>query len=178
MQEMALVENIQRENLNEMEKACAYEKLLLEFGLSHDDLSQRVGASRSAVTNTLRLLKLPEKLQAMVRRQELSMGHARALLSIEDHARQEALAERVLKEGLSVREVEEASKKHSRSLLRKKPKTDIGNQYDPDTAAVVEKLQYKFGTAVKLCSKPDGGGTVEISYYSPEDLNRILDILL
>jgi len=177
MLEMALVENIQRENLNEIEKAAGYNRLLVECGLSHEQLAERIGASRSAVTNTLRLLKLPEKLQEMVRRGDLSMGHARALLSISDQSRQQQLAERIVAEGLSVRDVENAVQNSGRGT-RKARAVKKNQPYDPDTQQIIEKLQYKFGTAIVIRAGANKGGTIEIRYYGTEDMNRIVDILL
>jgi ParB family chromosome partitioning protein len=177
MLEMAVVENLQRENLNEIEKAKAYDKLLLECGLSHEQLSERIGASRSAVTNTLRLLKLPEPIQQMLRHGQLSMGHARALLAIGDPGRQQQLARRIVSEGLSVREIETAAGEHGHGRKKKVTAGKAGGS-DPDTQQVIEKLQYKFGTAVNISSSPKGGGLLEIRFYSSDDLNRILDLLM
>jgi ParB family chromosome partitioning protein len=176
MQEIALVENLQRENLNEIEKAHAYERLLLDFGLSHEDLSHRVGASRSAVTNTLRMLKLPAKIQEMLRAGRISSGHARALLSIESAERQISLAEKIESEGLSVRSIEAFTQKRS-GKLNKNTETNNPPQ-DADTIKIIERLRYKFGTPVKIKQDEKGAGFIDVQFFSPDDLNRILDILL
>ncbi len=175
MLEMALVENIQREDLNEIEKAHAYSKLMADCGLSHEELSKRVGKSRSAVTNSLRLLKLSSDLQQKVRTGELTMGHARSLLSIDGEDFRNRMAERIVKENLSVRDVEREMQKQKPARTKKKP--DSAHS-DPNLNDVVEKLRYKFGTAVKISGKPDGKGAVEISFYGTEDLNRILDMII
>lgn len=183
MLEMALVENLQRENLNDIETAKAYQSLLLECSLSHEELSQKVGKSRAAITNAIRLLKLPESIQVLVRSGLLNMGHARALLSIEDNSRQKDIADQVVELGLSVRQVEELAqsakpggrKQRSRSTVEPKQPP-----LDPDLVQVLEKLQYRFGTTVRInvsAAKPDAG-KLEILYHSGEDLNRILDVIL
>jgi ParB family chromosome partitioning protein len=176
MIEIALVENIQREDLNEIEKAKAYERLLLECRLSHEQLSERIGTHRTTITNSLRLLRLSAELQEMVRTGTLSMGHARALLSIDDPKRRQLLAQRIVEKKLSVREVEG---------MVQGPKPPKGKRtarppaaYDPDTQKVIEKLQYKFGTSVAISPGKKSGGKLEISYYDTGDLNRILDILM
>ncbi len=174
MLEIALVENIQREDLNEIEKARAYDRLLVECSLSHEQLSERIGKSRSAVTNALRLLKLPESIQEMVRGGGLSMGHARALLAIADPKRQQKLAEKIVRDGLSVREVEKAAQ----GAARARGKKGGAQALDPDLQQIIEKLQYRFGTAVSIISRAKGGGRVEICFYGNDDLNRILDIML
>lgn len=175
MLEMALVENIQREDLNEIEKAHAYSKLMADCGLSHEELSKRVGKSRSAVTNSLRLLKLSTDLQQKVRNGELTMGHARSLLSIDSDDFRNRMAERVVKEHLSVRDVEREMQKQKPAPPKKKESTDHN---DPNLNDVVERLRYRFGTAVKISGKPDGKGAVEISFFGTDDLNRILDMIM
>ncbi|MBD3393912.1 MAG: ParB/RepB/Spo0J family partition protein [Chitinivibrionales bacterium] len=174
MLEIALVENIQREDLNEIEKARGYDRLLEECGLSHEQLSTRLGKSRSAVTNTLRLLKLPAPIQEMVRAGDLSMGHARALLAETDPKRQQRLAQRVAAEGTSVRDLEKALQKKGKA----RKKGIRAHAADPDTQQVIEKLQYRFGTAVDIVSRGARGGRIEIQFYDKDDLNRILDLLL
>jgi ParB family chromosome partitioning protein len=177
MLELALVENIQREDLNDIEKAKAYEKLLAECGLSHEQLSARISTSRSVVTNTLRLLKLPEQVQEMIRRSQISMGHARALLALSDEARQIRLAQKIAGEGLSVREVEKIVRHGGKSRQKKKMTRSRASQ-DADIQQAVEKLQYRFGTAVTIASRSKKGGKIEIAFYSSEDFERILAILL
>jgi len=175
MLEMALVENIQRENLNDIETALAYQKLLLECSLSHDELARRVGKSRSALTNALRLLKLPQKIQKMVRDNALSMGHARALLSIDDEKKQIDIAQHIVRDKLTVREVEQlvAPKTAKKPGTMKKPAPSS----DPDMQVQIEKLQYHFGTAVKISANEKMKGKIELQFHSADDLNRILDII-
>lgn len=180
MLEMALVENVQREDLNEIEKATAYKKLLTECGLSHESLAKRIGKGRAAVTNTLRLLKLPGKIQDMIRGGVISMGHARALLSIEDDVKKVEISEQIIKKNLSVRDVEAlAHSQKGRSRTKgavKKGRKDFLN--DPDVVGCIEKLQYRFGTDINIFSNAKEKGAIQISFYSREDLNRILNILL
>jgi ParB family chromosome partitioning protein len=179
MLELALVENIQREQLNEIEKATAYQKLLLECNYTHDELSKQVGKSRSVISNSLRLLNLPEKIQQLLRKDAISMGHARALLSIEDETEQLNLAEKIVKDSLSVRDIEKVTqntkeiKKEPSQQQKKEPVT-----LDPDIANLLEKLQYKFGTSVSLKSLSSDNGKLEIQYFSQSDLVRIVDLLL
>lgn len=187
MLEMALVENLQRENLNEIETALAYQSLLLECNLSHEELSHKIGKSRAAISNALRLLKLPASLQTMVRTGALAMGHARALLALADEARQKELAERVAREGLSVRDVEELVRVETGSVSTPRQRTAAkttavatGIAADPDVVEAVGKLQYRLGTTVRLVSaaaKPDTG-KVEIAYHSAQDLHRVMNVLL
>jgi ParB family transcriptional regulator, chromosome partitioning protein len=180
MIEMALVENIQREDLNDIEEAGAYQRLLSECGLSHEELSTRVGKSRSAITNTLRLLKLPEEIQQMVICGDITMGHARALLAFDNPRSQKELCQRIVAQKLSVREVEEAiqrwkdKKPHEKGSGSKK-KTGAGK--DPDHRVLVEKLQYKFGTKVSFINLRNDKGKIEIHYYSKDDLDRIIELL-
>lgn len=179
MLELALVENIQREQLNEIEKATAYQKLLLECNYTHDELSKQVGKSRSVISNSLRLLNLPDKIQQLLRKDAISMGHARALLSIEDETEQLNLAEKIVKDSLSVRDIEKVTqntkevKKEPSQQVKKDPVT-----LDPDIANLLEKLQYKFGTSVSLKSLSSDNGKLEIQYFSQSDLVRIVDLLL
>jgi ParB family chromosome partitioning protein len=179
MMEMALVENIQREDLNDIEQARAFSRLLQECGLSHEELSKRVGKSRSAITNTLRLLKLPQEIQQLVVHGDISMGHARALLAIEDPKQLSEMAEKIITQKLSVRDIEDSTQ---RLKEKKQGKQSTGKrkgelEKDPDLTAVLEKLQYKFGTQVKICGKKDSKGMIAIHFFGKEDLNRIVDLL-
>jgi ParB family chromosome partitioning protein len=176
MLELALVENIQREELNEIEKAIAYQKLLLECNYTHDELSKQVGKSRTVITNSLRLLNLPDDVQQMVRKNQISMGHARALLSLQDSNQILELANRIISENLSVRDIE---KETQESKGNKKVKLQpVEPLMDPDLANVVERLQYKFGTAVSIKQSTKDKGKVEFEYFNQQDLTRIVDILL
>jgi ParB family chromosome partitioning protein len=179
MMEMALVENIQREDLNDIEQAKAFQRLLQECGLSHEDLSKRVGKSRSAITNTLRLLKLPQEIQQHIVNGEISTGHARALLAVEDPKQVSEMVAKIISQKLSVREIEESTQRMKGKKQGKasgiNPKT--GTENDPDLVAVVEKLQYKLGTQVNISKKVDDKGIIEIHFFGGDDLNRIIELL-
>jgi ParB family transcriptional regulator, chromosome partitioning protein len=178
MMEIALVENIQREDLNEIEKADAYQKLILEYNYTHEALSRQLGKSRAAISNTLRLRTLPKEIQDMVRHGTLTMGHARALLALDDDKERLELAKKIVEEDLSVRSTETATQKpeHSKKIKHKSKPDD--NIQDPNIVDALSRLQYKLGTAVTL--KTSGGykGKVEIEYFSEKDLTRIIDLLL
>jgi ParB family chromosome partitioning protein len=176
MLELALVENIQREELNEIEKAIAYQKLILECNYTHDELSKQVGKSRTVITNTLRLLNLPDEVQHFLRKNQISMGHARALLSLQDSKEIVEVANRIITENLSVRDIEKETQ-DSKSL--KKPKAPIVDApLDPDIANVIERLQYKFGTSVIIKQITKDKGKLEFEFYNQQDLTRIVDIFL
>ncbi|MFW5784571.1 MAG: ParB/RepB/Spo0J family partition protein [Chitinispirillaceae bacterium] len=177
MLELALVENIQREELNEIEKAIAYQKLLLECNYTHEQLSKQVGKSRTVITNSLRLLNLPDEIQQKVRKGDLSMGHARALLSLDSVEKQLEMATKIQEEKLTVREIERSSQEQKEKKKKKLP-SNIPEPVDPDLAHQLEKLQYKFGTSVKLKTSGENKGKVEIEYYSQDDLVRVFDLLL
>ena len=174
MLEMALVENIQREDLNDIELAKSYQRLLFECGLSHKDLSEHIGKSRSAITNTLRLLKLPEKIQTLTREGKISSGHARALLAIKDKQAQYALVKKIISKGLTVRDIENLTQV---KIKRGKTKAKAGKHTDPDIQHQEDQLRYLFGTDVKIKTGRGYKGRIEIQYYSREDLNRILNIM-
>jgi ParB family chromosome partitioning protein len=175
MMEMALVENIQREDLNEIEKAEAYQQLIVNHDYSHDQLAQQIGKSRTAITNTLRLLNLPEEIKTMVRERSLSMGHARALLSIEDNGKRVLLAKKSINENLSVRDVEKAAQGKTGAKQKKQKQH---KQLEPNLADVISKLQYKLGTPVELKQSAGERGVLTIEYFSESDLVRIIDLLL
>ena len=179
MLEMALVENIQREDLNDIEQGKSYQRLLVECGLSHKDLSERIGKSRSAITNSIRLLKLPEKIQALIREGKISSGHARALLSIKDGHAQLALAEKIVSQGLTVRNIENITQAKAKREKdgRKGVTASHTGRTDPDMKHQEDQLRYLFGTDVRIKAGTGGKGKIEINYYSREDLNRILEIL-
>lgn len=178
MMEISLVENIQREDLNEIDKAEAYHKLLSEYGYTHDQLSKQVGKSRTSVTNTLRLLQLSEEIRLLVRKSIVTMGHARALLSLANDTDRIALAKRIQKEGLSVRDVEKAAQQSSRSKAKKNIKTPQQEESEPDIAEAINKLRYKLGTPVKMRRLKNGRGVLEIEYFSTQDLTRLFNVLL
>jgi ParB family chromosome partitioning protein len=166
----ALIENVQRKDLSPLEEAAAYRNLLEDFGMTHEQVAARVGKSRSAVTNTLRLLQLPVPIQGMLEREELSAGHARALLSLDDEAYALHIAERAVAEGWSVRAVEEAAKERS---VVEEPKPRRFPEIRP--AAIIEleeRLSERLGAKVTIKSRGDGGQMV-IRYGSLEDLEQI-----
>jgi len=170
--ELSLIENIQRQELNAIEEAHAYERLINEFGLSQEEVSKAVGKNRTTVANILRLLKLPLVVQDYVSRGTLSVGHARALISIDDKKQQLIIAERVAKNGISVREVEALVKKREKVVSPKK--TTISS--DPYLKAAEDNLQAILGTKVSI-NKRKKRGKIIIDFYSDKDLNRLLKIL-
>jgi ParB family chromosome partitioning protein len=178
MMEIALVENIQREDLNEIEKAEAFQRLLQEYDYTHDQVAHQVGKSRSAVTNTLRLLNLSEGIRQMVRQNIITMGHARALLSIEDETVRLAIAKRIKDEGLSVREVEKAVQSTGRKNRPDKKTVSRQTEIEPDTKEAIKRLEYKLGTPVTLKPLTTTSGKIEIQFFSESDLTRIFDLLL
>jgi len=174
--EIALIENIQREDLNPVETAEAFNRLLKEFNLTQEKLSERVGKERTTVTNYLRLLKLPEEIKSLISDGSLSMGHARAILSLEGRANQMEAARRVIKKGLSVRETESLAKNISFHET-KKSKTTSGHR-DPQIASLEDKLIKSLGTKVRIRHRGKKGGKIEIEYYSLDELDRLLEILM
>lgn len=177
--EIALIENIQRENLNPIEEAFAYKRLLTEFNLKQDEVAERVSKSRTAVTNSMRLLKLDEKVQQMVIDDMISTGHARALLGISDSEKQYVTAQKIFDEKLSVRETEKLVKKIQQEKDNPTPKE--GTKIDPKMEAIFHDLEEKMkailGTKVAINQKDDKKGKIEIEYYSMEELDRIIDLL-
>lgn len=166
--EIALVENLQREDLNPVEEAMAYRQMIEQYNYTQDVLAQRIGKSRSHVANTLRILNLAEEVIAMIERGELSAGHARAILSVgHDKEEQVRLARKIFSRGLSVREAERVSDR------RRKEKRSVKA---PEIAELEERLEHRLGTRTNLVRKKRGG-KIEIFFYNDEDLERILDIL-
>ncbi|QYK53469.1 MAG: ParB/RepB/Spo0J family partition protein [Fimbriimonadaceae bacterium] len=175
--EIALIENVQREDITAMECAVAYKRLADEFDMSQEQIAQRVGKSRVAIANTLRLLRLPDQIQKAIYDGELSEGHARALLMVESPIQQNSLFQKILKDGLSVREAERQAR-HS-DLPRpagSKPQKNKATNKDPNWSALEQGLSEYFGTPVSLNAE-QMGGKLSISFYSEDDLQRILDIL-
>lgn len=175
--EISLIENIQRENLNPIEEAQAYKRLLDEFNLKQDEIAEKVSKSRTAITNSMRLLKLDERVQQMVIEEMISTGHARALLGIEDKEQQYVLAMNIFDGKLSVRETEKLVK----SITNPATKKNEENVIDSARAAVYENLQEKMknilGTKVYINPKSKNKGKIEIEYYSDQELERITDLL-
>lgn len=174
--EIALIENIQREDLNPVETAEAFSKLLKEFNLTQEELSEKVGKERATVANYLRLLRLPEEIKSLISDGSLSMGHARAVLSIEGRAHQIEAVRKIITKGLSVREAEALAKNISLAGT-KRPKSHKA-QKAPEIASLEDKLIKSLGTKVRVHHKGKKGGKIEIEYYSLDELDRLLDILL
>ena len=172
--EISLIENIQRENLNPIEEAQAYKRLLNEFNLKQDEVAERVSKSRTAVTNSMRLLKLCDEVQQMVINEMISTGHARALLAIEDANQQYAVAQKIFDEKLSVRDVEKLVKNLNKP---EKPKKEINQSLEVIYRDIEEKLKQSLSTKVAVSSKENGTGKIEIEFYSHEDLDRLVDSL-
>ena len=173
--EIGLIENIQRENLNPIEEAIAYKRLLEEFNLKQDEVAERVSKSRTAVTNSMRLLKLSDKVQQMIIDDMISTGHARALLAIDDPELQYTLANKIIDEKLSVRETEKLVKeiKNPKKPKEKKPVANSFIYQDLE-----EKMKSVFGTKVSIASKGKGKGKIEIEYYSDDELEHLFDMMM
>ena len=176
--EISLIENIQRENLNPIEEAIAYKRLLTEFNLKQDEVAERVSKSRTAVTNSMRLLKLNEKVQQMVIDDMISTGHARALLGLNDLEKQYTVAQQIFDEKLSVRETEKLVKKIQQEKNQKD--TEKNKKIDPKLEAICHDLEEKMkgilGTKVAINQKDNKKGKIEIEYYSMDELDRIMDL--
>lgn len=178
MREIALLENIQRVQLNAIEEALAYQELINSCGYTHDQLSHQLGKSRPAITNSLRLLKLTEGVQHQVSNGLLSAGHARVLAALEPE-RQNALAHRILSEGWSVRTLEiEAGQTNLKNKVQKKEKAKKASGEDPNQQAFLRDLAHRLGTRVHLETQASGKGQLRLDFHSKEDLNRLADILL
>ena len=172
--EISIIENIQREDLNPIEEALAYKRLLEEFNLKQDQVAERVSKSRTAVTNSMRLLKLCDKVQQMIIDEMITTGHARAILSIEDPEEQYNLAQKIFDEKLSVREVEKLMKNMGKPTKAKKAKD---TQLEVIYQDIEEKLKQKLGAKVIINSKGNGAGKMEIEFYTHDDLEKLVDIL-
>lgn len=172
--EISLIENIQREDLNPIEEAVAYKKLLEEFGITQEELSNKLGKSRTAITNSMRLLNLDKRVRDYLIEGVITEGHGRAILGIDDKNKQNEIAQKIIDEGLSVRQVE--------SLIRamaetKKKSTKEPVKQDYYMNHIKDRLEGYFGTKVSLANGKRNKGKIEIEYYSAEDLNRILELL-
>ena len=173
--EISLIENIQRENLNPIEEAMAFKRLLEDFNLKQDEVAERVSKSRTAVTNSMRLLKLSERVQQMIVDDMISTGHARALLAIDDEEQQYMLANKIFDEKLSVRETEKLVK------ALKNPKKEVKKEKQEHTFVytnIEEQMKNIIGTKVSVSPKANGKGKIEIEYYSEEELERIYDLIM
>ncbi|PSQ78892.1 MAG: chromosome partitioning protein ParB [Bacteroidetes bacterium QH_7_62_13] len=185
MLEMALVENVQREELNPIEVALGYQRLMEECGLTQEEVSEKVSKSRATVSNFLRLLRLPPRVQAALRDKEVAMGHARALIAIDDEEAQVELLEATIEEDLSVREVERRARTWHED---QEEGADDEEEESPVPSASPDreelqleeyrsKLRSRFSTQVQITHKKDGEGTIEVSYYSEEDLERLVELM-
>lgn len=174
--EISLIENIQREDLNPIEEAQAYKRLLTEFNLKQDEVAERVSKSRTAVTNSMRLLKLCDDVQKMVIDNMISTGHARALISIEDEKQQYEIAKKIYEEKLNVRDVEKLVKNLNKPVKIKK--TIITDEsLEAVYQDIEENLKQKLSTKVSITSKGNGAGKIEIEFYSHDDLEKIMELL-
>lgn len=175
--EVSLIENIQREDLNPIEEGKAYKKLIKDFSLTQEQLSNRLGKSRTAITNTMRLLKLDERVQSYIIEGVLSEGHGRVLLSIDDNNLQYEIAQKIIDDNISVRELEKLIKS-IKDKNNKKDEEPVSKELNPYYKDLKDRLQNFFGTKVNISSnKNNRKGKIEIEYYSEEDLQRILDIM-
>jgi ParB family chromosome partitioning protein len=175
--ELALVENIQRQELNPIEEANAYLRLQQALGITQEDLAQRLGKDRSSVTNCLRLLRLPPDLQLLVEEEKVSMGHARCLLGLDNPDSQRSWARKVIERRMSVRELERALQQ-ARNLESGARKAAAPRRGDPNLKAAEDRLRRRFGTQVKILAGPKGGGKIELNYYDEKDLDRLYEILM
>lgn len=172
--EIALIENIQREDLNPIEEALAYQRLIKEFNLKQDEVAERVSKSRAAITNSMRLLKLDERVQQMLIEDMISSGHARAIIPVEDMEKQYNLACKIFEEKLSVRDIEKLVKK----IFEDKPQKEIAVTMEDDFIYknIEEKIRKIVGTKVSIQKKQNNKGKIEIEYYSNEELERIIEL--
>ena len=167
---VALIENIQRENLNPLEEANAFQRLIIEYEMSHQEVANSVGRARASITNALRLLDLPSSVQELVNKKMLTMGHARALLSIEDRGMQLEVANLIVEKGLSVREAEGLVRK----IVEKKKPSQQKTMVDPDIQRLEKDLTNRLGARVSIKHKKTGSGTLSIKYSSSDELEGIL----
>ncbi len=171
--ELALIENLQREDLNPLEEAIAYEQLIGDFGLTHDEISKRIGKDRSTITNQIRLLKLPERVKQAIKNREISAGHARAILSIESQSKALEILELIKRNKLSVRQTE----KLVQGSIKERESDKKQKYADPFISNVTERLKRALGTQIKIIDR-NGKGKIEIEYYSLDDLERIIESLM
>jgi ParB family chromosome partitioning protein len=176
MLKLGLIENIQREDLNAIEVAQAYQELIAEFGWTQEQLADEVGKKRATVTNTLRLLQLPDVVQDQVADGSLSMGHARALLALPSPSEQAAVARKAIAEGLSVRQVEQIAAARAERAGRGAAAKSAPEK-DPNVVQIEDDLRRRLGTKVQLRSGDNGRGRIEIEYFSLDELDRLLALL-
>lgn len=175
--ELALVENIQREDLNPIELAIAFHRMASELGMSHDQIGNKTGKERTTITNAVRLLQLPQEIQDMIASRRLSAGHARALLKFDEEQIQREIASRCVVEGWSVRQIEEFTRAKPPSQRKAKTKpTDAS--LDPNVKFAVQELERVLGTRVRIVGRTGGAGRIEIDYYNPDDLSRVYERIM
>jgi ParB family chromosome partitioning protein len=172
--EVTLIENIQREDLTAIEVARAFDRLVKELNLSHEEIASRTGKDRTTITNTLRLLRLPSDIQQLLSEHRLSMGHARAILGLPTVELQRQVAEKASSQGLSVRQVERLIQRMTESREPKSPEEILA---DPNVKSAIQELERILGTRVRIIPKSEGRGRIEIEYYSAEDLNRVYELI-
>ncbi len=173
--EITLIENIQRDDLNPMELALAFDRMARELHLGHEEIGERTGKDRSTISNSIRLLQLPPDIQQLVAERRLSAGHARCLLALPSEELQRALAEKVVAQGLSVRQVERLTK---RMTEPRDPNTDVEEPVDPNVKAAISEMERVLATKVRIVEKNEKRGRIEIEYYSPDDLDRIYSVIV
>lgn len=173
--EISIIENIQRENLNPIEEAMAYQSLMEEYGLKHEELAERVSKNRSTITNSMRLLKLSDNIQQMIIDGKISAGHAKVLLSVENTSEQEKIAQELISKSLSVRELEKLVKQYIKPRKKKKSKDD--KDYSLFYKEYEDRLKDILGTKVQINTKDKNKGRIEIDYYSAAELERIVELL-
>lgn len=174
---ISLIENIQRENLNPIEEAVAYKKLLDEYNLRQDDVAEKVSKSRSSIANTMRLLNLDDRIQQMIIDEMISSGHARTLLALEDGNQQYELAVRIFDEKLNVRETEQLIKRIKSADKPQKPKSKSKDFFSPVYKDIEKSVEELLGTKVQIHRKSDQKGMIEISYFSNQELDRIVELI-
>ncbi len=174
MLELALIENLQREHLNPIEIAISYQRLAKDIGLSAEEIAAKVSKDRTTVVNFLRLLKLPEKIQHSLRRNEVTMGHARALIALPDEHVQMKLFEKIIKKGLNVRQVEKLVREYGKKSERKSPLAH--KRGDSAVGSIEERMQQILGTRVKINVHDGGKGDITVEFYSSDDLERLFDL--
>ena len=170
--ELALIENLQREDLNSIEEATAYKSLIEEYNMTQDEISKKIGKSRPAIANSLRLLQLPQEIKNMIAEGKISQGHARALLSISGEKKQIDMAEKIIAQQLNVRQIEKLAK----DTKQKKKKEVLPDAYQIEINQLEERLRAVFGTKVTIHHKKNRG-SIEIEYFSDEEFDRILELL-
>jgi ParB family chromosome partitioning protein len=179
--EMALIENLQREDLNPMEIATAFQRLLDDHKLNHEQIAQRTGKDRSTVTNFLRLLKASPFVQSCLINGSITMGHARALLNLPSHEVQDQLCQTIIDKGFSVRSTEQVVKMAADPEMRSKvprPQPEEPEAEDPNVRAALQELEATLGTRVRLMRRSNGSGRLEVEFYSADDLDRIYSVIV